>query len=333
MNFLDIFFVAFIVVFIVCTRPLGEGQGFGRDTTASFRGLAMLGIILHHIHNDLGMSSQFMIPVGYLATGLFFFISGYGNMLSISKHDTVKFDWLYKKLFKIYTPYFVAYWLYLIVLKLIYPDLMPTAGESVKNLATLTLPYHVSWFPKIILLCFLIHWISKKLFKNVLFQNIFISVCILIYFTRRYLWEYYWFNSVLSYAVGCIFAKPVITKKLLDFLKDKKVLSCVVFFVLFAVLFGLSGKITILRNVTSTIISIALFYFSFIFTTKIKLYAWIGNNSFEFYVMHLLCLQLFDFLIPINMVLFAVAVILGSFVMVYIYLFIKEIINRKLQKN
>lgn len=55
MSFLDVIMVAFLVCFFAFTRPLEKDEhGFDRDTTATLRGLAMLGIVLHHIHNRLG---------------------------------------------------------------------------------------------------------------------------------------------------------------------------------------------------------------------------------------------------------------------------------------
>ena len=113
MCFLDLLFCIFMLVFLSQVRPLKSNQnGFGRDTTASLRGIAMIGIILHHINYKIGTGSLILSYMGFLTTGLFFFISGYGNMLSINKKTHVQFEWLYKKFFKIYTPFIFAYCLY-----------------------------------------------------------------------------------------------------------------------------------------------------------------------------------------------------------------------------
>ena len=66
MSFLDVIMAAFVVCFLGFTRPLEKGeQGFGRDTTATLRGLAMLGIVLHHIHNRFGYASPILSSIGY----------------------------------------------------------------------------------------------------------------------------------------------------------------------------------------------------------------------------------------------------------------------------
>ena len=174
--------LAFAVLFFAFARPLGKGgEGFGRDTTAALRGLAMLGIMLHHIHNALGYSSTVLILAGYLTTGLFFFISGYGNTLSVNKRPKVSLDWLYKKILKIYIPFFAAYWIYYLFLILMHPELCPGIKETMVDLVTVSLPNEISWFPKIILLCFAVHWIAKKLFRNDTLQNGFITAVILVY--------------------------------------------------------------------------------------------------------------------------------------------------------
>ena len=114
MSYLDIIMALLFFAFFVCSRQIGNYTIFGRDSTDSLRGLAMLGIILHHIHNRLGLCSPIISQVGYLATGLFFFISGYGNMLSINKKNDINVKWFVRKLLKIYVPFFVAYWFYYI---------------------------------------------------------------------------------------------------------------------------------------------------------------------------------------------------------------------------
>ena len=85
MSFLDCISAVFVVVFFACSRQNEEKTILGRESTASLRGLAMLLIILHHIHNRFGFYSPILTQVGYLTTGVFFFVSGYGNMFSINK--------------------------------------------------------------------------------------------------------------------------------------------------------------------------------------------------------------------------------------------------------
>lgn len=327
MSFLDAILASLVVLFAISMRPLSDKEkGFNRDTTATLRGLAMLGIILHHIHNRFGIYSPILSQVGYLTTGMFFFISGYGNMLSINKRIEVKADWLIKKIIKIYVPFFVAYWIYYIMLIILYNTKVPSIVEMITDIFTVSLPNQVSWFPKIILLCFLVHWIAKKVTSNVLIQNILLLCFILLYIII--MWkigqEIYWYNSVLCYPMGCIIAKPTIFSKLLDWLKNCKVLSFILFFVAFIIVFIATQKTWLLTFICALLFSATCYYFSFIFKTRTKVFSWIGNNSFEFYVFHIVCLQMFCNIIVVNKYLYTGLVIIGSFVLVFIYLNIKR---------
>ena len=98
MSFLDLIMAILVASLLFMSKPVSSACDiFSRDSTASFRGMAMLGIMLLHIHSALGLLSPVLLQVGYLATGLFFFISGYGNMISLNKKEQ-SFKWLCNKL-------------------------------------------------------------------------------------------------------------------------------------------------------------------------------------------------------------------------------------------
>lgn len=88
MSFLDIILAVLVIAVLLVSKPLPSKEDvFSRESTASLRGVAMLGIMLLHIHSALGLLSPVLLQVGYLATGLFFFISGYGNTISLNKKE------------------------------------------------------------------------------------------------------------------------------------------------------------------------------------------------------------------------------------------------------
>lgn len=332
MSFLDAIMFAFVIYFLVFTRPLAKDeQGFGRDTTAALRGLAMIGIVLHHIQNRFGYPTPVLSSIGYLATGLFFFISGYGNMLSINKGNKVKLEWIFKKFFKIYIPFFVAYWAYYLCLAVMYADLRPNGVDTIIDIVSVSLPNEVSWFPKIILLCFAIQWIAKKLSDKVFLQNGFILSAVIIYIVimRKIGFFDYWYNSVLCYPLGCIFAKPTISDKLLGYLKDKKIISFFGFWILFGVSILIPITVLNLRFWCPVFFSLGCYYFSYAFKVKTKFLSWVGNNSFEFYLFHIANLQVFAYLIDVNRYMYGLLVLLGSFASVYAYLFVKGKISAK----
>ena len=206
MNFLDCILTVLIVLILAVSKPISKNSEiFGRDSTASLRGLAMLGIMLHHIQNELGLCSPILIQVGYIATGLFFFISGYGNTISLNKNGS-SIKWIWNKFLKIYIPFFVVYWFCFICLYAIYPLELPTEIETIKDMVTISLPNQASWFPKIILLCFAVHWLANKLFLNKKIQTLVVFCCIVIYIAVMWKKGFAacWYNSVICYAIGIL---------------------------------------------------------------------------------------------------------------------------------
>lgn len=231
-SFLDGIFAIVCGCFLVSTRRLDNREDcFGRDTTASLRGLAMFGIMIHHMHTRMGGHSPVLSPSGYLGVGLFFFISGYGNMLSLNRRQDIRVKWLIDKLVKLYIPFFVAYWIFFGMLEIFYSDLVPTPKELLFDLVTLSLPNKDTWFVKIILLCFLIHWLAKKLTSDITKQNAIITIAILVYTVTAMKMHVnsQWYSSVLCYPLGCIVAMPTLFKKLLELLEKYKIVSMVVF--------------------------------------------------------------------------------------------------------
>lgn len=289
----------------------------------------MLGIVLHHIHNNLGYHSPILSSMGFLTTSLFFFISGYGNMLSINKSSRTEITWLTKKIVKIYLPFFVAYWIGYLISYFLYPQLCPSGLDMLIDIFTVSLPGQISWFPKIILLCFALQWIAKKLFSNIVYQNASILLIVLVYMVV--MWKTgqsaFWYNSVICYPLGCIFAKTKVFGKILSKFKDKKFISMIVSVLLFGATVVLSKKLEILKFISPIFFSLGCYYFSLIFNVKTKLFSWIGNNSFEFYIFHIISYQAFAKLISVNKYLYTLLVFVGTFVLVYVYLFV----NRKIQ--
>lgn len=325
MSFLDIIFGVFILGFLAFTRLLDKDEkGFGKETTASLRGVAIIWIMIHHIHTRLEGSSPILTPA-YLAVGLFFFISGYGNMLSINRRSEVSLKWMLDKIIKLYIPFFVAYWIHYILLRTFYADLVPPVKKVAVDIITASLPYRDCWFLKIILMCFLIHWVARKLFSDTLKQNVFIFVLIMVYIFIMWKLRVYhkWYTSVACYPLGCIVAQPRIFKKVLDFLREKKVFSFIAFGTLFIASMILVKYKWIITLSCPIWFSLACYYFSLIFKVETKLLSWMGNNSFEFYIFHYIFVQIFDRLADISRYGYAFAVIISTLALVFVYLFVK----------
>lgn len=326
MSHLDVILFVCIVIFLLFSRKIDDGEAFERDSTSALRGLAMLGIVLHHIHNYFGLGSPILSQVGYLTTGLFFFISGYGNMLSMNKKDNIEVKWFVSKFFKIYIPFFVAYWFYYICNVIFYSSEVPTKREMIQDIFTISLPNQVSWFPKIIVLCFLLHYIAKKVFHNGMIQlgAITMMLCIYIVIAYKKGMGWFWFNSVLCYPLGIWVS--LIKDRFFEIINSRKkqciFLICSI--IIFTALFIGSRSFKTAQLFCALAFSIMCFAYTAIFKIKTQIMSWVGKNSFEFYLFHVACLQLFRKLISINHYYYTISVFVGTFFLVFIYLVIKR---------
>lgn len=87
-----------------------------KSNTYEVRGFCMLLILFHHIYVqllDMGVGiphiGMFLAPGGYLGTGLFFFMSGYGLYCSMSNKKELPFSYLWQRLYKMLSVYVFAY--------------------------------------------------------------------------------------------------------------------------------------------------------------------------------------------------------------------------------
>lgn len=318
LTFLDVALLA-CVVYMICLRKPAVDGGFDRQTTAVIRGVAMIGIVLHHIGNGLGLASPIMFSVGYLATGVFFFISGYGNTLSIDKCTKVNITWLTKKLSKILLPFFIFFVLFYIT-----AFDRPDVKSALKELIRLNTPTGGQcWFIKIILFCFIIHFISALLFKSKKWRCTVLFILTVIYILAAYYFKLSneWFNSVLCYPLGAMctytFANKTIKKK-----------ELLIWGALFLVSFYLVNHFYQLAFCLGILCALLFSLFCFVYGkeyhSESPLLEWIGNNSFEFFLFQMIPLHILkntkDFLYGIPYAL-GILILTGLIVWLYKKLF------------
>lgn len=324
---LEMMMITSIVFFCLNCKVLKEKQNvFSRPTTNSMKGLAMIGIILHHIRNSLGASSFLLGVAGYIGTGIFFFISGYGNELSIVKSGNVTAKWIGKKIKKLYLPFIVCYVLW-IAYKLLLRKQLFALKEILGDVLTMSLPNMINWFPKVILLCFILHWICVKCIKKVKVRSVVVFVIVSVYVVVLKFSHVpnYWYLSVMCYPLGILFANRrlfmthnVLDEKCLNS-EIKNLILCVGGITVNIILLFLSSKSNIICIVVSMSFSIFCFVYSSIFEVRTKFLSWIGVNSFECYLFHLMIIQVLSGLIEISSSVFILMVLLTTFLLVFIY--------------
>ena len=135
----------------------------------------------------------------------------------------------------------------------------------------------------------------------------------------------YWINSVLCYAVGILINEH---RSSLNFIFKK--LSIGLLFLGFVICYVATRIIYYpISIITAVFFCLLCYSLTYYFTFKTKFIAWIGNNSFEFYLFHIFLYNVFKFTMSYGKVCYMLAVLISSIICVYIYVSIRDILRKK----
>lgn len=258
-----------------------------KNETLTLRGISIVFVVLHHICQRVSFShfiaKPFLAGV-YLFVGLFFFLSGYGNFISLEKVSK-KRSWLTKRLFSLVFFFICG----LGVNVLINKDLYISVHEVLNDFYSFTYKPYTLWFFKTLIIMYLLTFIVSTFnFSNILpfYILFFVSVYIVISMILNV--PDYWWNSIIAYPLGMIYAKykKVIQKKSINFF-------CIL---LFLVLFILGFRIKYLQPLVVIffcyMVVMYLYYFKF---HSLRCYKYIGGVSLGIYLYHCIFLSILSF--------------------------------------
>lgn len=187
---------------------------FNRNYTYFLRGLCMLMIIFSLAANEFAdLLLQYHLDCiwkcGKFATGIFFFLSGYGLSLSIRRNEIDKV-YICRHIKNLLRPYLV-FWLFYILMGLY------TEHLSLKEpfyFFLLKIPNADSWFFRTILGIYVAYLTMARFFKP--YADIGITVCIVAYAVVLMSSDapFWWWNTILCFPVGILYAhcSPVLAK-------------------------------------------------------------------------------------------------------------------------
>lgn len=139
------------------------------DVTKSLRGLAAIGVILHHISQEGAFQkvrelSPF-VNAGFYFVAIFFFCSGFGLIKSLKSKENYLDGFLKNRVLKtIIVPFYVCVLIYGIY-KLIIGVKMPVA-HWITNLLGLTLMNDYAWYPIVLAILYIAFYFIFKYVKN-----------------------------------------------------------------------------------------------------------------------------------------------------------------------
>ena len=146
----------------------------------------------------------------------------------------------------------------------------------------------------------------------------FIVVCIYIVVMNKINWGLYWYNSVLCYPAGA-FVSMKLTQGIRQVSIRKKVAIFITLLMIFGFLFLESRIISLMQIICALGFVGMCYFFTTLVVIKTRIFSWVGNHSFEFYLFHVVCVQSFCILIPISEYFYTFAVLIISAILVYMY--------------
>lgn len=189
---------------------------FDKEDTYSLRGICMIMIIIHHLYQFLNAKYGMVFPsflsillqdFGYLATGTFFMISGYGLAKSMDAHEPITLSYIYNHIRKLLCPFIFIYLIDVVIHSTLFGL---DKNLLLYNLFTLTLSDGGTlWFMKLIFLIYVFMLSLHLIIHNKMTRLVFTIFAFVAYviLAGGYIKLYsQWWNSVLCFPLGYIFA-------------------------------------------------------------------------------------------------------------------------------
>lgn len=171
------------------------------------RGIAMLMIMFVHSINEYeaymsDVSVALLVPkYGQLGCSVFFFMSGYGLLCSLSRQQRVSLGYLWRHVWKMLLPFVIAY----VGAVLVVEALLPDVQGDVLNILSLTMPEGTDmWFFKVVLCNYVVTTVLFMLNLPTRVRILLLSVLHCVAIVAMYLLDVpgYWYFSNLCFPLG-----------------------------------------------------------------------------------------------------------------------------------
>lgn len=300
--------------------------------TKMMKGFFSLVVIFHHIaqRTSDGILFHKFTLVGYLATSVFFFISGYGlqKKYMMSKDYDQKF--LKKRLPGIVIPYVVMTFVYWIIKNLLGDKC--TFLEILNAIKRGTPIVSFSWYVITILVFYFVFYLLMKICKKnnkAMILGSFLYYIFWVFLCRELGYESYWYNSAHLLVVGVVYA--ILENKLLPFFKScyRAVFPIVLFF--FSICFYYPNEIAkflpvrgikfLVPCATAFFFVVMLLLLSLKYRVGNKVLGYLGDISFEIYLLQGICFLLLrnNYIYVGNPILYAVIILSGTILLAHLF--------------
>ena len=300
-----------IFVLFICSFRINKGDYFlDKQSSTVLKGFFILMIVISHILNEFPYSGLFSWQIGFargllgqLVVSMFFFISGYGIIVSIERKGTI-----YQK--TILTNRFIRIFMYgcVSVIPFIIYSLCMQIKHPIEDYFLVFIGIksfgNASWFLFAILVCYLSCSIFFAFnFKNRYIAPSLVSASILLYVIIMYLFKapYYKWDTIICFIFGMFIS--LARKKLNSFFNKSKFLpyfAMAFSFVLVVVIryfnyCKYNYFFPLLLEMWFTNFFFCFFFVALtkVFSFKSSILTFLGNASFSIFIMHYLPIRCF----------------------------------------
>ncbi len=298
--------ICFSILSIVFFKNIKLGKDVSflcKANTDSFRGVAIVCIIFHHVIQQIknpGLLLGFK-GVGYLFVSCFFFLSGYGLTIAYLNNDNYLNKFLKKRLFKIYLPFVLVNFINLLIDILFFNESY-TFIDFMKRLIGVILMSSAMWYVLAIIIWYISFYFVFKYIKesnnNIIIMFFSISliwfiICNLLGVSKN------WYDTSFIFPIGILvglnknYIKKIILKNYNKFL----VITLIIFIIMFLLNYG---KIDTFSVMIRSIASIAFTILFIIISIKVDISknivsVFLGSISLELFLIHDRLLDILNF--------------------------------------
>lgn len=270
------------------------------------KGIFAIFVLSHHLYQHSGLLHGNIFGVifaamGYLSVAVFFFLSGYGLMISYQKNGAAYVRQMPKKrILPFYCLILLLTLFYTIIVCVLLKEYVLTPFMIIKSLTIGGTVIGNGWYLQVQLLLYILFYVIYSIERNSKLQISLIATFVIVYCVIAYVLGLgsFWYKSVLAFILGLLWG---IAKQKIDlYFSNKKKIFFVAFasFIVFCITFIgarlLNTKATILLEMASSVFfSLLVILLSNFVKVDYGVTRFLGKISLEIYVFQGLFLSLF----------------------------------------
>ena len=176
-------FVLLIISGFAYLLPKNSRDYLNPGSTKGLKGILAIGIILHHLSQEVttgDVFTNFAYMGSYIVSMFFFFLSGYGLYVQNSKSKTYLDNFFRKRLLKILVP-FISIWMIYLIYRIGVNKESINFNYFIKLFTVGKTVIYNGWFIDVIILIYILFYLSFKFVENKRVAIIINSIFIIIY--------------------------------------------------------------------------------------------------------------------------------------------------------